>query len=158
MLVSGKHWCLLSHSKREISTTDFYVVLTSQGHGDRNCSAFIHCFLVLGFLFGFSRNFVKTKNGWDRPQKDIMIFWRLEVCFPKCRKHTIGGITDNFRSCKDKVFKKKTNTKMEKIHFPPNSHLIFLRTFGGKSLVWCWYIFNIFLLLVNCILIRLERH
>lgn len=35
---------------------------------------------------------VKTEKGWNRPQKDEIIFLRLEEYFPKRRKHTIGGI------------------------------------------------------------------
>lgn len=63
-------------------------------------------FVVLGLLFWVSMSLVKMENGRNRPQKDKIIFLRLEKYFPNCRKHTIGGITDNFRSSRDTKLKK----------------------------------------------------
>lgn len=54
-----------------------------------------------GLLFGFRMGLVSTENGGSRPQKDKVIFLRREEYFPKCRKHTIGGIMGGCRLCRD---------------------------------------------------------
>lgn len=130
----------------EIFTTNFYVVLTFQGHGDRNCSAFIHCLVLSGLLFGLRMSLVNTENGGNRPQKDNVIFLRLEEYFPKRRKHTIGGITGNFRLCRHVTL---NNMKMAKILFffqlafnRPENIRGKARSGAGVSLTffYCWQI------------------
>lgn len=61
----------------------------------------IHCFLLPGFSCGFSISSVNTGNGRNRSQKDKIVIFKLEECFPKCRKHTTDGLRNDFTLHRD---------------------------------------------------------
>jgi hypothetical protein len=110
MMVLDKYWLFLRHEKNKISETDFSVVFACQERGGRVCSAFIHCFAVPGLPFGFSISLVNTGKRWSRAQGDKIL--RLEKCFPKCRKQTIGGMRDGFGLSQDTILNNINTVKI----------------------------------------------
>ena len=60
--------------------------------------------------FGFSISLVNAGKRWDRAREDKIL--RLEKCFPKCRKQTIGGMRDGFGLSQDVIL---NNIKTVKI-------------------------------------------
>lgn len=109
MTALDKYWHFLRHEKNAISKADFSVVLTCQELGG---SLFcLHpLFAVPGLPGGFSISLVNTGKRWSRARGEKIS--RLEKCFPKCGKQTIGGTRDDFGLSQDWIL---NNIKTVKI-------------------------------------------